>query len=108
MPSLCTSLASSCLSRLAASCSPRLMSKMAARCVPSSSSGLAIGSDPVLHHLRGTLRILPDQRPGRGDLLLKTGAELDRVVRLAGKADFIAREIAGIGAGAQPSRRFGQ
>src|SRR5882757_9554068 len=108
MPSLCTSFASSCLSRLAASCSPRLMSKMAARWVPSSSSGLAIGSDPILHHLRGTFRILTDQRSGRGDLLLKTGTELDRVLRLPGKADFISRELTGTGAGPQPGRRLGQ
>ena len=78
MPSFCTSRASSCLSTLAASCSPRLMSKIAARCVPARSSGLlAIGGDPILHDLCGALRILPDQGPRRRDLLLETRGEFD-------------------------------
>ena len=96
MPSLCTSRASSCLSTLAASCSPRLMSKIAARCVPASSSGLlAIGGDPILHDLCGTLRILPDQGPRRRDLLLKTRRQFDGLAALAGKAHAIVRQIAG-------------
>src|ERR1700735_5858380 len=78
MPNFCTSRASSCLSTLAASCSPRLMSRIAARCVPARSPDLlAIGGDPILHDLRGPLRILPDQGPRGRDLLLKTGLQLD-------------------------------
>src|ERR1700675_2370238 len=80
IPNFCTSRASSCLSKLAASCSPKLINRMAARWVPASSSGLlAIRRDPVLHDLCCTPRILPDQRSRRGDLLLETGSELDGV-----------------------------
>src|SRR5579872_4563436 len=91
MPSFCTSRASSCLSTLAASCSPKLMSKIAARCVPARSAGLlAIGGDPILHDLRGPFRILPDQRARRRDLLLKTGLQLDRGTGLLREADLVA------------------
>src|SRR5580700_6426565 len=104
MPSLCTSRASSCLSTLAASCSPKLMSKMAARCVPGRSSGLsAIGGDPILHHLCGTLRILPDQGSRRGDLLLETRRQFDGLASLSGNAHPIIGKLAG--AGRTPARR---
>src|SRR5580693_3864316 len=94
MPSFCTSRASSCLSTFAASCSPRLMSRIAARCVPARSPGLlAIGGDPILHDLRGPLRILPDQRAGCRDLLLKTGLQLDRRTALLGEAYLVARGL---------------
>src|ERR1019366_5058225 len=96
MPSLCTSLASSCLRRLAASCSPKLMSNMAARWVPSSSSGLAIGGDPILHDLCGTFRILPDQCPRGRDLLFKTGLQFDGGSGFPGEADFVAIEHRGL------------
>src|ERR1700728_1007510 len=94
MPSFCTSRASSCLSTLAASCSPRLMSKIAARCVPARSPGLlAIGGDPILHDLRGPLRILPNQSARRRDLLLKTGLQLDRRGARLGEAYLVARGV---------------
>src|SRR5580658_4262268 len=110
MPSFCTSRALSCLSTLAASCSPKLISKIAARCVPASSSGLlAIGGDPILHDLCGTLRILPDQRSSRRDLLLKTGCQLDGLAALTRDAQPIARRVAGLGAACgQPRHRLGQ
>src|SRR5882757_2065006 len=108
MPSFCTSRASSCFSKLAASCSPKLMSKIAARCVPASSSGLlAIGGDPILYHLRGTLRILPHQGSGGCDLLLETWVELDRRTVLARQAHPVAREQI-IGIGGQPRGRLGE
>src|ERR1700733_11260007 len=79
-PSLCTSRASSCFSRLAASCSPKLMSKIAARSVPARSLGLlAIGGNPILDYLCGPLGILPDQGSSSRDLLLKTRRQLDRI-----------------------------
>src|SRR6201999_2992564 len=78
MPNFCTSRASSCLSTLAASCSPKLISNMAARWVPASSS-LAIRGDPLLHDLGCTPGILPHQGPRRSDLLLKTRLQLDRI-----------------------------
>src|SRR5580693_4183682 len=94
MPSFCTSRASSCLSTFAASCSPRLMSRIAARCVPARSPGLlAIGGDPILHDLRGPLRILPDQGARCRDLLLKTGLQLDRRAALLGEAYLVARDV---------------
>src|SRR5580692_8157309 len=95
IPNFWTSRASSCLSRLAASCSPKLISRMAARCVPASSSGLlAIGGDPVLHDLRRTPWVLPDQGSGSRDLLLETGGEFDRLAALPRNAQTIAVEIA--------------
>src|SRR6202047_946529 len=109
MPNFWTSRASSCLSRLAASCSPKLISRMAARCVPASSSGLlAIRGDPVLHDLCCTPRVLPDQRSRRRDLLLKTGSEFDRLAPLPRKAHAIAVKIPRLAAGGAPRRRFGQ
>src|SRR5258707_1941215 len=104
MPNFCTSRALSCLSTLAASCSPKLMSSMAARCVPASSS-LAIRGDPVLHDLCRTPGILPHQGSRRGDLLLKTGREFDRLA-LAGQAEANAVDILGPRGRAAP--RLGQ
>src|SRR5580700_11637830 len=110
IPNFWTSRASSCLSKLAASCSPKLISRMAARCVPASSSGLsAIRGDPVLHDLCCTPRVLPDQGSRRCDLLLKTGGEFDRLAALPRKAHTIAVKIAALdAAGGAPRRRFGQ
>ena len=99
MPSFCTSRASSCLSTLAASCSPRLISRMAARCVPARSSGLlAIRGDPILHDLRGAPRILPHQGSRGRDLLLETRRQLDGVAALSRQAHAIAVELVAVGA----------
>src|ERR1700683_2174633 len=104
MPNFWTSRASSCLSTLAASCSPRLMSSMAARCVPASSS-LAIRGDPVLHDLCGTPGVLPHQGSRGRDLLLKTGREFDGLA-LSRQAEAIAVDVLADGRG--PPRRLGE
>src|SRR3984885_7945500 len=105
MPNFWTSRASSCLSTLAASCSPKLISKMAARCVPASSS-LAIRGDPVLHDLCRTPGILPHQGSGGRDLLLETGRELD-CLALSREAEAIAVDVLAQGRG-RSLRRLGE
>src|SRR5579864_4740916 len=105
MPNFCTSRALSCLSTLAASCSPRLISKMAARCVPASSS-LAIRGDPVLHYLCSTPGILPDQGSGGHDLLLETRRKFDRLA-LSRQAQGVAVDLLARACGRAP-RRLGE
>src|ERR1700722_9288098 len=105
MPNFWTSRASSCLSTLAASCSPRLMSRMAARCVPASSS-LAIRGDPILYDLCRTSRILSHQGSCCRDLLLKARRELDRFA-LSREAYAVAVDFFD-GGRRQPACRLGQ
>src|SRR5579883_2792075 len=108
-PSFCTSRASSCLSRLAASCSPRLISRIAARSVPARSSGLsAIRRHPLLHDLRRTLRILSNQRAGRGELLLERGLQRNGPCVLRRQTDAVAGEIPTAARGAPLGERLHQ
>src|SRR5579871_2810165 len=109
MPSFCTSRASSCFSTFAASASPRLISRIAARCVPARSSGLsAIGGDPLLHDLRGALRVLTDEGARRSQLLLEAGLQLDRVAALRREAQPVIADIAALRSARGPRPRAGQ
>src|ERR1700722_3307702 len=109
IPNFWTSRASSCLSTLAASCSPKLMSRMAARCVPASSSGLLAIGDPILHDLCRAPGILADQGSRRRDLLFKTGGELDCLAALTRNAHPVALYFAGLACPAgEPGDRLGQ
>src|SRR3984957_1650810 len=109
IPNFWTSRASSCLSTLAASCSPKLMRRMAARCVPASSSGLlAIRRNPILHDLRRPPRILADQRSRRRNLLLKAGGEFDRLDVLPRETHAIGPDVAAVATGDEFWPRLGQ
>src|ERR1700722_9218417 len=108
MPNFCTSRASSCLSTLAASCSPRLRSRMAARCVPARSSGVsAIRGDPILYDLCRPAGVLADQGSRGRDLLLETRSELDGLAPLPRQAHAVAVRIARLAAASGAQARHG-